>query len=158
MTSGNFSYKNDPDTVEWTGKSLIQTGQDWPDCFDQGFAESLGTHYPLDGVNALNDDPNTFFVVMSSADAGCQRLLQLTQSGLALFVDTSGVSSEGPVQLDMKPGPLDSKDDDSISDLILRRGQKETPLQFTEWGFWLVTKLNFVLYILNQLKERMVFI
>ena len=65
---------------------------------------------------------------MSSADAGCQRLLQLTQSGLALFVDTSGVSSEGPVQLDMKPGPLDSKDDDSISDLILRRGQKETPL------------------------------
>ena len=42
------------------------------------------------------------------------------------------MSSEGPVQLDMKPGPLDSKDDDSISDLILRRGQKETPLQFTE--------------------------
>ena len=42
-----------------------------------------------------------------------------TKRGLALLVDTSGVNCEGPVQLDMKRGPLDSKDQDSTISLIL---------------------------------------
>jgi hypothetical protein len=81
-----------------------------------------------------------------------------TQRGLALFVDTSGVNWGGHFRFQMDLGPLDLYDVDSTISLIPWTGQKETPLQFTEWGFWRFTKLNFVLYILNQLKERMVFI
>jgi len=81
-----------------------------------------------------------------------------TQRGLALFVDTLGVNCGCHFRFQMDLGPLDLYDVDSTISLIPWTGQKETPLQFTEWGFWRFTKLNFVLYILNQLKERMVFI
>lgn len=72
-----------------------------------------------------------------------------TKRGLALFVTTCHLNSKGLGRFQMDLGHLDSEDRDSTIRLIPWTGQKETPLQFTEWGFWLVTNLEFVSFTLS---------